>query len=109
MKLKFYEHNKKSPVKQFIDLCNDQVFEKISRQIKYLNEYGLRSEVINLKKLRGYPIWEVRIIGRDNLRILCCQSNDIIWILHIFAKKSMKTPLKDLAIGLKRYNEIIDN
>lgn len=109
MNLRFYEHNKKSPVKKYIDLCNDQVFEKITRQIKYLKEYGLRSEVINLKKLKGYPIWEVRILGRDNLRILCGQSKDVIWILHIFAKKTMKTPLKDLTIGLKRYNEVIDN
>lgn len=108
MNLKFYEHNKKSPTKEYIDQCDDQIFEKISRQIRYLKEYGLRSEVINLKKLKGYPIWEVRILGRDNLRILCCQTNDIIWILHIFAKKSMKTPLRDLAIGLKRYKELID-
>lgn len=109
MNLKFYEHNKKSPVKEYMDLCNDHVFEKILRQIAYLKEYGLRSEVINLKELKGYPIWEVRILGRDNLRILCCQSNDVIWILHIFAKKTMKTSLKDLAVGLKRYNKVIDN
>lgn len=108
MILKFYEHNKKSPPKEYIELCNDQVFEKISRQIRYLHEYGLCSEVLNLKKLKGYPIWEVRILGKDNIRILCCQSNDIIWILHIFAKKAMKTPLKDLDIGLKRYNEVVD-
>jgi len=58
--------------------------------------------------LKGYPIWEARILGRDNIRILCGQSKNNIWILHIFAKKSMKTAAKDLAIGFKRYSEVID-
>lgn len=106
--LKFYEHNHKSPVQEYLSTCNDKVFEKVSRQLRYLGEYGLCAEVINLKKLKGYPIWEVRILGRDNLRILCWQSKDVIWILHVFPKKTMKTPLKDLATGLKRYNEILD-
>ncbi len=109
MIVKLYKNQNSSPIKEYIDQCSNSLFEKITRQIKYLQEYGLRPEVLNLKKLKGYPIWEIRVLGKDNIRILCSQSKEVIWIWHIFSKKSMKTPLKDLRLSLKRYYEIIDN
>ncbi len=109
MQIKFYIKNDKSPVEEYILECPKPVREKIIRQIKYAQEYGLRPEVLDLKKLRGYPLWEIRILGKNNIRVLCCQSDNTIHILHIFAKKTMKTPLKDLNLGLRRYNELFDN
>lgn len=42
---------------------------KINRQLAYLEEYGLSSVVIDLKKLKGYQFWEARILGKENIRI----------------------------------------
>ncbi len=109
MKIKFYTKHNKSPVEEYISKCQKPLLEKITRQIRYVQEYGLRTEVLDLKKLRGYPIWEIRIIGKDNVRLLCFQQFNTVHILHIFVKKTMKTPLKDITIGLSRYNEVIDN
>ena len=109
MKVKFYQKNNKSPVQEYILKCQKPVREKIIRQIRYLQEYGLRPEVLDLKKLRGYPLWEIRIIGKDNIRLLCCQNTNTVHMLHIFAKKTMKTSLKDLNLGLSRYKKIFDN
>ncbi len=109
MKVKFYLKNNKSPVEEYILKCQKPVREKIIRQIRYAQEYGLRPEVLDLKKLRSYPIWEIRIIGKDNIRLLCCQKLNDVYILHIFAKKTMKTAIKDLNLGLSRYQEIFDN
>lgn len=109
MIVKLYTKHSNSPVEEYLERATNQVFRKISKQIKYLQEYGLRPEVINLKKLKGCPIWEIRILGKNNIHLLCSQVKNIIWILHIFAKKTMNTPSKDLNIALKRFNDIVDN
>lgn len=108
MNVKFYLRYNKSPVEEYVLKCQKPVREKITRQIRYVQEYGLRTEVLDLKKLRGYPLWEIRIIGKDNIRILCCQKFDTVHILHIFAKKTMKTSIQDINLGLKRYKEVVD-
>ena len=108
MKIKFYLKHNKSPVEEYILQCQKSIRRKIYRQVRYVQEYGLRSEVLDIKKLQGYPIWEIRIIGKDNIRIICCQQFDTVHILHIFSKKTMKTPIQDINLGLKRYKEVID-
>ncbi len=80
---------------------------KIVRQLKYLQEYGLRPEVLNLKKLKGYDFWEVRILGKHNTRIFCFQKGKIIYILHIFRKTTLKTSQRDLHYAQKTLDKYI--
>lgn len=108
MKVEFYKKSGSSPIEEYILQCQKPVREKIVRQVKYVQEYGLRNEVLDLKKLTGYPFWEIRIIGKDNIRILCYQKLHVVHILHIFSKKTMKTSVRDLKLGLKRYQELLD-
>lgn len=77
---------------------------KIARQIRYLKEFGLTMANPNLKKLAGTKLWEVRILGRDSIRIICIAivGNEIV-IVHIFKKKGNKMSERDLNIALKRY------
>lgn len=96
-------------VDQYLSLITLQEQRKILRQLKYLQEYGLRPEVLNLKKLRGYEFWEVRILGKHNTRIFCYQYSNIVYILHIFRKSSQKTQPKDLTIGQKTLNSLLQN
>lgn len=93
-------------VDHYLDSASAPEQRKIIRQLKYLQEYGLQSEVLNLKKLQGYDFWEVRILGKHNTRIFCHQINNNIYILHIFRKNTQKTQLKDLRLGQRALDKI---
>ena len=104
---RFYtQPNKISPIKNFLDKSNETVRTKILRQLKYVQEFGLTRAVPNLRKLSNTPLWELRILGKDNIRIFCVSlPNKEIKVLHIFSKKKQKTPQKEIATALRRYQE----
>jgi phage-related protein len=81
-------------VDKYIDQSIQSDQRKIVKNLKYLNEYGLRSEFRDAKKLRGFDFWEVRILG--------IQRSNVVYILHIFQKKSNKTNKRDLAYGIRQ-------
>lgn len=93
---------KKNVATEFYLAQPKSVRNKILRQIYYLGIYGLRSEVTNTKKLRGYDLWEVRILGKDNIRLFAIDYQNTIYIVHIFRKKSQNTPIKEIKIALTR-------
>lgn len=98
-----------SPIKKFIDRCETKQQVKILRFLEYLEEFGLTRTIPNVKKLSGAPLWEVRILGRDNFRIFCASlGKDKVIILHIFAKKKQKIPKKEINLALRRYFLLID-
>ena len=79
---------------------------KLLRIIKYAEIYGLQSILPHVKKLSGTPLWEIRILGKDNIRaIYATIYNNSILILHGFIKKSQKTPTKEIDISLYRFKE----
>lgn len=95
-----------NPVKDFLDSLSAKQQTKILRIFSYINEYGLSSVLPHLRKLRDTPLWEIRILGKDNIRILCVvASESYVLVLHGFSKKTQKTPLKETTIALKRYKE----
>jgi len=63
----------------------------------------LQAVIPHVKKLTGTPLWEIRILGENNARILfVTHIGKQIVLLHAFIKKSNKTPAKEIAIALKR-------
>ena len=108
-KISYYKNTERaSPIEKYIFRAQRPSQIKIARQLKYLQEYGLNRGVLNLKKIIGYELWEARIIGKANIRIICFQQGSIIHILHIFSKKSQKTKDKDLLLADSRRSEILD-
>ena len=100
---------KVSPTKEFLDSCQPSVRAKILRQLKYVEEFGLNQAILNLKKITNTPLWELRILGKDNVRVVCVsQPGKVVRVLHIFVKKKQKTPAKELNIALTRYKEVLD-
>lgn len=68
--------------------------------------YGLSTALPHLKKLTGSPLWEIRILGQDNIRILYVTIHqDSILLLHGFIKKTQKTPNREINTALKRLHE----
>lgn len=95
-----------NPVSDFIDSCQKKQQVKILRVIKYLEEYGIQSAISHLKKLSGTPFWEIRILGKDNIRIIyAVEINKIIVLLDGFFKKTQKTAKKEIKICYQRYEE----
>jgi phage-related protein len=110
-RVRFYEgKGGKTPIEEFLSSTEKSTRSKIDRQIAHLQEFGLSRTNPALKKLTGTPLWEVRILGKNGVRIICVAVIDgEILVLHIFRKKSGKTNPKDLNISLKRYKEELDN
>ncbi|AKM79357.1 MAG: hypothetical protein UX85_C0002G0052 [Candidatus Beckwithbacteria bacterium GW2011_GWB1_47_15] len=105
----FTSAERKSPIDDFIEKCPKGQRSKIIRQLYYLQEFGLTRANPSLKKLTGAVFWELRILGKDNIRLLCAQINkSTIMIFNIFYKKKRKTPIKDINLALKRYYQLLD-
>ena len=92
---------KKSPIEKFLDSSNASLRAKIIRQLKYAQEFGLTPDVPNLRKLTGTSLWELRILGKDNVRIITSNihKKEIV-ILHVFKKKEAKNTSKRIECSL---------
>ena len=100
----------KDIIADFILNCENNLKNKIRTGIKIFEDYGL--ELLKtkwLKKIYHNPnIYELRITGRKQIRFLFIQYNPQIFIIvHVFVKKTQKTPDKELKIALKRAKEFI--
>ena len=107
-KVSFYTpKNKNSPISDFLDSCNENLRAKIGQQLKYAEQFGLTTAIPNLKKVLTTPLWELRILGKDNVRIFCINlPGREVKVLHIFKKKKQKTPQKEISIALNRINNL---
>ena len=102
--------NGRSPVKEFIEKSGKSLQVKLARQVRNLAEFGLTRDNPALRKLTGTLFWEIRILGKDSTRIICVVIiKNNISLLHIFKKKSDKTPLKEIQIATKRYKELTND
>lgn len=97
-KVQYYVGSRgENPVKTFIESLSKQQKAKIFRIVLTIEEYGLLAILPHTKKLSGTPLWEIRILGKDNIRILYVTvEQDIVLVLHGFIKKKQKTPSKEI-------------
>lgn len=102
----FISSSGENPVSKFIDSCVKPQQIKILRILKHLEEYGIQSVIPHIKKLTGTPFWEIRILGKDNIRIIyVVEVEKMIVLLHGFFKKTQKTPKKEIEICYRRHDE----
>lgn len=106
-KVQYYISSKgENPFSDFLDQLSGQQQAKILRIFSNVKEYGLLSILPHVKKLSGTSLWEIRILGKDNIRVLyVCPIEGIVLVLHGFVKKKQKTPTKEIEIALQRYKE----
>lgn len=99
-----------NPVKEFLESLQPRQKSKIFGIFENIQKYGLNSVIPHIKKLTGTPLWEIRILGQDNIRViyLVPRSNTVL-VLHGFIKKSQKTSSRDLTLAIKRYNLWVDS
>ena len=81
----------KIPVKEFFDAAGPKIKTKALRILVTLQEYGLQAIISHVKKLTGTPLWEIRILGGDNARILfVTHLEKQILLLYAFVKRTNK-------------------
>src|SRR3989344_2849076 len=98
----YISSNKRNPVKEFLD-AHPKAKLKALRILSHIKEFGLNFAIPHIKKLTGTPLWEIRILGEDSIRILYVtrQGKQIV-LLHAFVKKTNKTPRREINVGLVR-------
>lgn len=88
----------------FLDSLNRNQQAKLLRIIHNIEVYGLIAVIPHLKKLSNTPFWEIRVLGKDNLRVIyVIPQGKYVLLLHGFNKKTQKTPQKEINIALERY------
>jgi phage-related protein len=92
-----------SPVEEFILKLSVKAQTKLSIIFGLLKEFGVNIGMPHSKKVIGTPLWELRILGEDSIRILyITQTDKVFLLLHAFQKKKQKTDKKEIKIALER-------
>lgn len=95
-----------NPVRSFIGSLTEKQQRKIARILSNIEEYGLITAIPHIKKLTGTSLWEIRILGKDNIRVFYATVlADSILLLHGLIKKSQVTPKKEIETALDRLTD----
>lgn len=102
--IKYFETSPgRSPVSDFFASLEEPAKTKIKHTVDLLREFGPNLGPPHAKKLSGTPLWELRILGQNNVRVFYVPIPDKNFLfLHGFIKKSEKTPEKETKTALKR-------
>ena len=104
MEIKFFDNS----VKKLIQSLEKPTIAKVLRTIDLLEEFGHSLGLPHTKKLMP-DLFELRIRGLQEVRILFTFRERGAVLLHGFIKKSMKIALRDIKVAqarLKRLDSI---
>ncbi len=106
-KIVYYETSQgDSPIFEFIQSLDVRIQNKIAEVLDLLKEFGTLIGPPHSKKITGTPLWELRILGSDNIRIFyVAVINRKFLLLHAFHKKKQKTDKKEIKTATDRLNE----
>jgi phage-related protein len=81
-------------------------FLRITRLIEAKGIHKLHEPYV--KHLEG-PVWEMRMKGRDGIAraAYVTASGHRVVVVHVFTKRTQKTPRRDIEMALKRAQEVI--
>lgn len=94
-------------VSKFIHGLEKPIIAKVIRAIELLERFGYRLSSPYVKKLNK-DIWELRIRGKQEIRILFAINNSKYFLLLGFVKKSQKTPKRHIEKALELCKSIRD-
>lgn len=92
------------PLDRFIKSQRPQARSKIIHNIRLLREYGNTLGMPHSKML-SKGLYELRIRGKEELRIFYCFKKNTICLLHAFKKQTRSTPVRELSLAIKRMKE----
>jgi len=107
-KIIYYQSPKQNsaPVYDFINSLNAKAKAGIIRLVDILEEFGTHIGNKHSKKLEGTDLWELRLLGDNNIRLLYVLiDNKTFLLLHGFNKKKQKTDRREIKTALVRLVE----
>lgn len=97
-----FEHGN---IKDFIRKLDPISRGKISKAITLLKDHGPLVGMPYSKKIDS-QLYELRIRGRQEMRILYAIKQDQIILLNAFKKQTQKLPLREIVTALKRLESL---
>lgn len=82
---------------------------RFERIVSLIQTHGLeRVREPYVKHLEG-PVWEMRMKGKDGIAraAYVTATGKRVVVVHVFGKKTQKTPRHDIEIALKRAKEVV--
>lgn len=106
----YHSASRQEPVYDFIESLDSSAQSKLSNTFDLLIQFGTRLGLPHVKKVVNTNLWELRILGADNIRIFYIASSGRQFVLlHGFIKKTQKTDKKELKTALSRLREYKNN
>ena len=90
------------PVTEFIKKQQPQAIAKIAHLIDLLSIHGAFLGMPHAKKLET-NLYELRVRGKEEIRIIYGFKEKIIYLIHGFKKQKQKTPQKEIKTARQRY------
>lgn len=90
------------PVEDFIRSLDQSSISKFTHSTNFLEKHGPILGMPHSKKLTP-DLYELRIRGKQEIRIIYGFINRKIYLLHGFKKKTPKTPTKEIETAKKRF------
>jgi phage-related protein len=95
-------------IKSALDSMPLDIRASFQRIVELIQSHGLeRVREPYVKHLEG-PLWEMRMKGRSGIAraVYVTAIGKRIVVVHIFAKKTQKTPRREITTALKRAKEL---
>jgi phage-related protein len=95
-------------VKALLDAFPMDVRASFQRIVELIQAHGLeRVRETYVKHLEG-PLWEMRMKGRSGIAraVYVTAVGKRVVVVHVFAKKTQKTPRREIITALKRAQEV---
>lgn len=107
-KIIYYETSQvKSPILEFTQNLDARAQNKIVEALEQLEEFGILLGLPHSKKVTGTPLWELRVLGGDNIRIFYIAIvNHRFLLLHAFIKKKQKTDKREIKTAFERLEDV---
>lgn len=97
-----FETNRgEKPVEDFIKSLNESTIAKTAHEIDLLEKHGPRLSMPHSKKLTT-DLYELRIRGKQEIRIIYSFIKNDIYLLHAFKKQKQQTPRKEIETASRR-------
>lgn len=93
------------PVEEFLNLQQKSAKVKIGHLFDLLTKHGHMLGVPHAKRLMP-DLYELRVRGKEELRIFYTFRKKEVILLHAFKKQTQKTPHKEIDTALKRMQNL---
>jgi len=101
MEIKFFNKN----IEDFVRHMEKSVIARVLRTIDLLEQFGQKLGMPHSKKIAS-NLFELRVRGKQEVRIFYTFHKNSIVLLHGFVKKTRKAPPKEINIAKRRLNSL---